>query len=69
MDRVENTVYCRTPVVSVGTFLFVNALLSNGCVFSFVILSGVRLSPLATAATIVLLYQPQMMVIVEQLVE
>jgi hypothetical protein len=28
--------------------------------FSFIILSGVRLSPLGTAATIDLLYQPQM---------
>jgi hypothetical protein len=34
-----------------------------------IILSGVRLSPLGTAATIGLLYQPQMIVIVKQLVE
>jgi urease accessory protein UreF len=37
---------------------------------SFIIVNGVRLSPLGTAATTGLLYQPQMMmVIVEQLVE
>jgi hypothetical protein len=34
-----------------------------------IIISGVRLSPLGTAATIGLLYQPQMIEIVEQLVE
>jgi hypothetical protein len=34
-----------------------------------IILSGVRLSPLGTAATIGLLYQFSMMAIVEQLVE
>jgi hypothetical protein len=33
MDRVENTVHCCTPVVSVGTSLFVKELLSNGCVY------------------------------------
>jgi hypothetical protein len=38
--------------------------------YFFIILSGVRLSPLGSAATTGLLYQPQMMmVIVEQLVE
>jgi hypothetical protein len=34
-----------------------------------IILSGVRLSPLCTAAITGLLYQPRMTVIVEQLVE
>jgi hypothetical protein len=33
------------------------------------VFSGLRLGPLGTAATTDLLYQPQMMVIVEQLVE
>jgi hypothetical protein len=38
--------------------------------FFIIILSGVRLSPLGTAANTGLLYQPQMMmVIVKQLVE
>jgi hypothetical protein len=38
-------------------------------IICIIILSGVRLSPLGTAATTGLLYQPQMMVTVEQLVE
>jgi hypothetical protein len=40
-------------------------------IFIVIVLSGVRLSPLGTAATIGLLYHPQMIlvVIVEQLVE
>jgi hypothetical protein len=33
MYRVENTVHCYTPIVSVGTCLFTKALLSNGCVY------------------------------------
>jgi hypothetical protein len=37
--------------------------------FVFIIISGVGLSPLGTVATSGLLYKPQMMVIVEQLVE
>jgi hypothetical protein len=32
-DRVENTVNCCTPIVSVGKCLFEKALLSNGCVY------------------------------------
>jgi hypothetical protein len=37
--------------------------------FIIIIVSGVRLNPLGTAATTGLLYQPQMMVIVEKLVK
>jgi hypothetical protein len=40
-----------------------------GLVFFNIILSGVSLSPISTAAITGFFYQPQMMVIVEQLVE
>jgi hypothetical protein len=33
MDRVENTVHCCTPVVSMGTCSFAKAFLSNVCVY------------------------------------
>jgi hypothetical protein len=33
MDRVENTVHCCAPTVSVGTCLLAKALLRNGCVY------------------------------------
>jgi hypothetical protein len=40
-----------------------------GFIIIIFILNGVRLSPFGTAATTELLYKPQMMVIVEQLVK
>jgi hypothetical protein len=61
-------IYVIAVVIKETTFSLLLCQISI-IIIIIIIISGVRLDPLGTAATIALLYQPQMMVTVEQLVE